>query len=121
MGTALGGGWSGTPPTFNLFGKAFFTVARSARKIFLGPFKSPENPFWGTSELSDVKIFFGAPRQSGTKTLFILILGKRGQNLVFGHFWREAPKEKFFENFGPKSLDFGSMGRRPRGGGYFRA
>ena len=65
------------------------------------------------------KIFFGAPRQSGKKTLFIVILGQGGQNLVFRHFGREAPKEKVLDNFGSKNMDFGSMGRGPRGGGVF--
>ena len=62
------------------------------------------------------KTFFGALRQSGKKTLFMVSWDIGGQKLVFKHFWREVPKENFCDTFGPKNLDFGSMGRRPRGG-----
>ena len=37
----------------------------------------------------------------------MVIGGQGGQKLIFRHFWREAPKEKIFDNFGPKKLDFG--------------
>ena len=94
----LGGG-SGTPPTFNLSGKAIFTVARSARKNFLGPFKSTQNSYWGTFELSHVKIFFGTPRQSCKKTFGV----QEVKNCTFG---REATKENYSENFDPKNRDF---------------
>ena len=109
MGTALGvgvvwdplqprggGGWSGTPPTFNPYWQGIFPLWREAPEFFFGPFKSTPNPFWGTFELSNVKIFFGAPRQSRKKTLFIVLWGKGGQKLVFGHFWREVPKKNFW-------------------------
>ena len=54
----------------------------------------PKIHFWSTFELSHVKIFFGASRQSSKKTLLMVIWGKGVQKLIFMHFWREAPKEK---------------------------
>ena len=120
MGTALGGGGSGTPfnlggsgtpPTFNPYWQAIFPLWREAPEKKFGPFKSTQNPFWGTFEWSNVKIFFGAPRQSCKKTLFILILGEGGQKWGFGHFWREAPKKKFIRQFWSEKLGFGIYGK----------
>ena len=93
-----GGGWSGTPqgsmgtpqgwggglgpplqrrvgggslghPLPSTFLVRQFSLWREAPEIFFGPFKSTQNPLWGTFEWSNVKIFFGALRQTCKKTL----------------------------------------------------
>ena len=48
-----------------------------------------------------------------------LLYPAKASVLVSRHFWREAPKEKNFDNFGPKKFDFGCVGRRPWGSGVF--
>ena len=80
MGTALGAGGGPVPPfnlggggvwdthSFNPYWQAIFPLWREAPESFLGPFKSTQNPFWGTFELSNVKIFFSPPRQSDENT-----------------------------------------------------
>ena len=109
-----GGVWD-TPYLQPLLASLFPTLARSALNFF-GPFKSTQNPFWGTFELSNVKVFFGAPRQSGNKTLFMVIWGDGGSKIGIDTLWARSAEGKNFDNFGLKNMDFGSMGRRPGGG-----
>ena len=89
MGTALGrgsgtplstkgGGGLGHPLPSTLIGKAFFTLARSARKKIWGPFKSTKNPFWGTFELSDVSFFSSALRARVVKRYYLKSFGVKG-------------------------------------------
>ena len=65
----LGGGGLGHPLPSTLIGKPFSHCGAKRLKLFFGPFKSTQNPFWGTFELSNCKIFFDAHRQSGENTL----------------------------------------------------
>ena len=65
----LGGGGLGHPLPSNLIVKPFSHCGAKRPKLFFGFFKSTQNPFRGTFELSNVKIFFDAHRKSGKNTL----------------------------------------------------
>ena len=124
MGTALGGGVVWDPP-FNLGGggglghplpSTFlvrqFSLWREAPESFFWALSNqPKTHFGALLSCLMSKNFFGAPRQSGKRTLFIVILGKGGSKMGIWALLARSAEGKFFRQFWSEKLGFWIYGK----------